>query len=392
MNTINYEHYFDWAATSVADEEILHTALEESIKVCGNPSSIHSAGRLAREKLEEARERCAKVLGVKAQSLYFTSGGTESDAIPLLSLLYKEARGSVLISAIEHPAIREQALAMKKCGWKVDTVLPGKDGIITADAVAEKIKDDTHLVCIMAVNNETGAIADIYNIADMIMEKSKGRRKIKFHTDCVQAAGKIPLEISHPGIDSAAFSAHKICGPRGIGLLYMPQKVEGFLRGGGQEGGLRSGTENLFGAIAFSLCLERYYINKGNARYEEQKQICYGFIQSLLKCNNCKIIPEQRASLNAQDMAEKYSPWLVQAAFNGIPGQVMLRALDEKGFYISTGSACSAKKADRPILDAMAIPKEISENAVRFSFGPASTKESVQKLAEEVHKISALFS
>ncbi len=378
----NKEHYFDWAATSPADEDILKEALEETLKYWGNPSSTHTVGKEARELFERARTRAATALGVKAENIYFTSGGTESDQIPLLSVLTKPMKGRVLVSSIEHPAIREQSEALKNCGWEVVQIPANSDGVITPEAVTSLITADTFLICIMAVNNETGVIQPIYEIADAITKASEGKRRPKFHVDCVQAAGKINLNLSYKGIDSAALSSHKICGPRGIGILYMKDTIEPFLRGGGQEKGIRSGTENVFGALAFSKCLERYY-NKNKASDAERTN---QFIEKLAALPGCKIVPPSR--LEKKDL---FSPYVVQAAFNNIPGNVMLRALDSKGFSISTGSACSAKKNKRPVLEAMHVDPKLRENAVRFSFGPHTTDKAVEELLAAVREINGQF-
>ena len=379
----NYKtHYFDWAATSPADEDILKQAVELTLKDWGNPSSTHQIGKNARTLLEQARDRAAKALGVPASTVYFTSGGTESDQIPLLAQLCKPAKGTVLISSIEHPAVREQALALKSCGWKVEQLAADKNGVITPQTVIDSLTSDTTLVCIMAVNNETGVIQPIYEIADAIAKWSAGKRKPKFHVDCVQAAGKIQLNIAHPGIDSAAFSSHKICGPRGIGILYMKDAIDVFLRGGGQEKGIRSGTENVLGAVAFSLALERYY-NKDNSL---QRQVTDAFVNKLAALKGCTIVPSGRL-----ERPELFSPYVVQAAFDHIPGNVMLRALDSEGFFISTGSACSSKKNKRPVLEAMHITPQISENAVRFSFGPHTTAQAIDELFEAVSKVNSQF-
>lgn len=384
------EHYFDWAATSPADSQILNESLNATLKNWGNPSSSHSIGKEAKAVLEEARKKSAEILGVTAEKIFFTSGGTESDHIPILSILNRPKKGSVLISSIEHPAVREMALELKKCGWTVDFIPADKNGIITPQAVEKKLTQDTALVCVMSVNNETGAIQPIYEIADTITKFSEGKRKPKFHVDCVQAAGKIPLNLSYKGIDSAAISAHKICGPRGIGILYIADAFEPFLKGGGQEKGIRSGTENVFGAVAISKALEKYWISDSNQaakeRLENQINYTQNFIKKLAELKSCTIIPETRI-LNP----ENYSPWVVQASFENIPGQVMLRALDAEGFYISTGSACSSRKNNRPVLEAMHVTPQVSENAVRFSFGPLSTKEGIEELFEKIKKIVKKF-
>ena len=376
------EHYFDWAATSPADEDILKASLEETLECWGNPSSSHTVGKKAREFFEGARARAAAALGVKPETIYFTSGGTESDQIPLLSVLAKPMKGTVLVSSIEHPAIREQSEALKNCGWKVVQIPADSDGVITPEAVTSLLTSDTVLVCIMAVNNETGVIQPIYEIADAITKACEGKRRPKFHVDCVQAAGKINLNLGYKGIDSAALSSHKICGPRGIGLLYMKDACEPFLRGGGQEKGLRSGTENVFGAVAFSKCLERYY-NKQKASDADRTK---DFVEKLAALPGCTIVPPGRL-----EKPELFSPYVVQAAFNNIPGNVMLRALDSKGFSISTGSACSAKKNKRPVLEAMHVDPKLRENAVRFSFGPHTTDKAVDELLTAVAEINGQF-
>lgn len=384
------EHYFDWAATSPCDADILRKSLEKTIEKWGNPSSLHEAGKEAKELLEEARKRCADSLGVPKEKLFFTSGGTESDHIPLLSVINRPQKGHVLFSSIEHPAIREQALELKKCGFTVEAIPADKNGIITAEAVTAALKPETVIVCVMAVNNETGAIQPIYEIADAITKASQGKRRPKFHVDCVQAAGKIPLNLSYKGIDSAAFSAHKICGPRGIGLLYLADSVEAFLKGGGQEKSIRSGTENVYGALALSFCLEKYLIQDANPqskeRYNAQIEYTKKFVDTLSKNDWCTILPYSRI-----ESEENYSPWIVQAAFKNIPGQVMLRALDNEGFYISTGSACSSRKNSRPVLEAMHISAKESENAVRFSFGPHTTESAMNELLNKVAEIAKKF-
>lgn len=389
---IDISHYFDWAATAPADPGILREALDFSLEHWGNPSSIHGAGKDAREALERCRSDIAEVLGIPEGSVYFTSGGTESDHIPLLSVLNRPQKGSVLLSQIEHPANREMAKSLAACGWQVIEVKSDKDGIVTPDAVTKALRDDSVYVSIMAVNNETGAIQPVYDIADALESWGNKRRKPFFHVDCVQAAGKIELDLARKGIDSAAFSAHKIRGPRGIGLLYAARPFTPFLRGGGQEKGLRSGTENLFGAKALALALRRYYIHSGNpesrARLEMQREWTRNFVRGLLEIKGVRVLPYARED---EANERKYSPWVVQAAFPGIPGQVMERALSEDGFYISTGSACSSGSHLRPILDGLGISAAEKEGAVRFSFGSETTRESMDELLDEVRSVAHRF-
>lgn len=408
---VNPELYFDWAATAIPDQDILEAALKESLESWANPSSVHAAGKEARAALEKARSDCAAVLGVQAKQIIFTSGGTESDHIPLLAILNRPEKGNVAVSSIEHPALREMADELKKCGIECKLIPADKNGFITPEAVLQTVDAKTLFVSVMAVNNETGAVQPIQKIAAALEEAYKGKRKPRFHVDCVQALGKVPIDfLNEPGVDSAAFSAHKICGPRGIGLLYLKKEEEIFLRGGGQEGGVRSGTENLFGAIAFAKCLERHAITapvaesknggkaKSAARFEEQKEWTASFIRGLLSIKGAAIIPEARGVFSqesnrggASGADDNFSPWVVQASFNKIPGQVMLRALDAKGICVSTGSACSSKKASRPILEAMGVPASQRETSVRFSFGPKTTQAGMQALLDAVKEVCAAF-
>ncbi|MBQ9206681.1 MAG: cysteine desulfurase [Treponema sp.] len=389
------EHYFDWAATALCDEQILRDSLEIAIQYDGNPSSTHKTGSEARKILEAARENCANSLGVRANQVFFTSGGTESDHIPLLSVLNSPARtGRIILSAIEHPALREECALLKKLGFDVVSIMPDKNGFVSPQAIVENLTSDTLFVTVMAVNNETGCVQPIYEIADALTKATNGKRKPHFHVDCVQAAGKIPLDLSHAGIDSAALSAHKISGPRGIGILYLARALNSFLVGGGQEQNIRSGTENLFGAVAFSKCLEKFYLNKKNEaaqkRFEEQKEWTRDFLKKLKEIERCRLVPELREDFSESTEA-RFSPWVVQAAFLGIPGNVMVRALDAKGYCISTGSACSAKKQSRPILAAMNASREIQDSALRFSFGAFTTKKAMDELAEAVKEIVSAF-
>lgn len=384
MMTQETAHYFDWAATAPADPAILQNALNRTIETYGNPSSAHKAGQAAKRLLDEARAQCADALGVQPSQLFFTSGGTEADHIPLLSVLTRPGKGNIIASAIEHPALREQCAQLAKLGYTVDFVAPDKDGFIRPESVAHKITGDTLFVTVMAVNNETGCVQNIAAIADAITQASAGKRRPHFHTDCVQAVGKIPLDITHKGIDSAAFSAHKICGPRGIGLLYLAKPVQPFLVGGGQEQRIRSGTENVFGALALADCLRRY----GNTSNQTQAAWTRAFVQKLSEIDGCTIVPACRTESAG---ADRFSPFIVQAAFRGIPGNVMVRALDEKGFCISTGSACSAKKQSRPVLQAMGVSRDIQDTAVRFSFGPLTTEQGMDELLAAVQDVCAKF-
>ena len=381
--------YFDWAATSPPDQDILREALRVSTDCWANPSSLHSEGKRARQSLEEARARAARALGVAANTLVFTSGGTESDLVVLLSVLCREAKGSVVLGSGEHAAVLQTARVLRQCGHEVIFVKPDKDGIIRHQAVADALQGDTQLVSVMAVNNETGAIQPLEAIAAAIADTCRGKRRPLFHSDCVQAAGKIPLELTRWGLDAASFSAHKIKGPRGIGALYLARPITSPFVAGGQERGIRGGTENLFGAHALSLCFQKYLIREDKPatcqRYEAQKRITRGFIRALLAIRGASLIPTSRAD---EANEASYSPWIVQAAVRGVPGQVMQRALDDEGFCVSTGSACSSGKGLHPALDAMGVEREQKEDSFRVSFGFDTTREDTSRLLEAIARVA----
>lgn len=362
--------YLDWAATSPPDEAILAETLEISRDHFGNPSSIHRSGAAAAGILTAARDRCAAALNCPANTLYFTSGGTEANHIPLLSLLTRPVRGTIAISAIEHPSIREQAAVLAKCGWKVATIPVDRDGFITPEAVLATIDEETSFVAVMAVNNETGAIQPVSEIATALTRVCAGKRKPHFHVDFVQAAGKIPLMPALPGVDSASFSAHKLRGPRGIGLLYLARQIEPFIRGGGQERTLRPGTENIAGAHALSRCLEMY--GRPGEPAADLVTIAGGI-------PGLSVIPETRTEHDP-----RFSPWIIQCTNDHLPGEVLVRILSDEGIYVSTGSACSSKKGNRPVLDAMGVSKTASKNAFRISTGPETTRNDLEEFSEKI--------
>lgn len=364
--------YLDWAATTPPDPDILAEALDVSLRAYGNPSSVHAAGKEAAGILAEARARCANALGVKPETIVFTSGGSEADQFPLLSLLQRPVRGTIAVSAVEHPAILEQAKMLEPLGWKTLKIPVDRDGFVTVESVLGTIRDDTALVAVMAVNNETGAIQNVGDIAAALKERAAGKKKPHFHVDAVQAAGKIPLALAGFGIDSAAISAHKLKGPRGIGLLYLDHRVEPFVRGGGQEGGLRPGTENLAGAWALSRVLEKGVAGISGSRAAETMAT---LIDALTALDGVSVIPESRVPLDP-----RFSPYVAQFSNRSIPGEVLVRALSDRGVFISTGSACSSRKKTRPVLEAMHVSPDAQRNAFRVSIGPDTGKADVDAL------------
>ena len=376
-------YYFDWAATA---PPVLFS--RDTACPFGNPSSPHYEGRAARDALENARARCAAVLGVPPDTVYFTGGGTESNAIPLFSFLVRRNSGRILASAGEHPSITENTQTLERLGKPVGRIPIDSAGRVTPQLLSTTLEKyrDARFAAIMAVNNETGAINDMAALRD-VMRNKEGLRSstgapIHIHCDMVQAAGKLPLDIAGWDIDSAAISAHKIGGPRGIGLLYLRRPLETLYSGGGQERKIRPGTENVAGALALADCLESHAPEKLSAEYASACRRWQHLLSALAKIGRCRLIPAEREVVDN----EGFSPYIVQAGFKGIPGEVMVRALDDKGFAVSTGSACSSASPERPVLAAMGVEDSLRLEGIRISQGWTTADEEIDLLLAAIEE------
>ena len=377
--------YLDWAASAPPDAAALDEARDVAADLYANPSSPHAAGRRAAERLAGARTRFAATLGVDPSEIVFTSGGTEANSSLLVSLLDRarlggvdRPRGRLVTTEIEHASVFEQARSLQGLGISSTVVAPGPDGRIDPQALVDALGDDTVLVSVMLVNNETGAIQDIAAMTRAVREHSQRHgRRILFHTDAVQAMGKVPFSLRELGVDAASFSAHKFGGPRGVGALYLRSGIApGFLPvGGGQEGGKRPGTENLAGICAMTAAAEA---RKSRSAEElgAAQEIMAELVDGIRGMRGAWIIPATRKSVD-----ERYSPFIVLAAFPPLPGEVVVRTMDAKGFCIATGSACSSRKKDRTrVPESMGIAPETALSAVRISIGHATTRSDVDGL------------
>ncbi|MDR2798715.1 MAG: cysteine desulfurase [Treponema sp.] len=383
--------YFDWAATAIPT-----LSYPQSLNAFGNPSSLHYEGRCARALLEDARTRCAAVLGLDPKQLYFTSGGTESNALVLHSLALRKPSPGILFSAVEHPSVRENCLVLERLGKQIALIGVEQDGRVSPsrlEKALEKVermetpgkRTEPRFVAIMGVNNETGSVMDIPGLVKRI--RTRGGAPIHVHSDLVQAVGKIPLDITAWDLDSASISAHKLGGPRGIGLLYLRKPLEPLYTGGGQERGIRPGTESIAGALALASCLEsRAVPQQLAAEYEKATERFIQLIRGLRTLPGCFLIPQDRGEADI-----RFSPYILQVGFKGIPGEVMVRALDERGCAVSTGSACSSGRADRPVLTAMGLDKQASLAGIRISQGWGTTPEDIGSLLETIREVLVLF-
>jgi len=369
--------YFDWTSTSPVSSDALAEYCRVSENYPGNPSSTHALGIKAKEKLEECRKRFASVIKVALSELYFTSGGTEADSIVVQSLLNNPSPGEVLFTAVEHAAVLENKAVLENHGWKV-TLLNCPGGYLDLEALKKALNPSVRMVCIMKVNNVTGTVMDTVSAINIIREYSKTTGKyIHIHCDAVQALGKIEFHPSEEGFDSAAFSGHKFSGPRGTGALWCRRSaVQALSRAGGQESGLRGGTENLPAIAAMTVALENCAGLIDNH---------YDYVMSLRKkvedcaaeCGFTLLSPSYKSGLS-------FSPYILTISVRPLPSEVFLRVMSDKGFCLSAGSACSANtrgKAEK-VLQTMGIRSEDRMSAIRISLSYMNTEEEVESLCK----------
>ena len=378
-------HYLDWASTAPPYPDIAAESATVAVRAFGNPSSLHSAGSDAKRILEEARARLASAVGSSADKVVLTSGGTEADSIVLLSALTGPGPRSIVISAMEHSAVHEQSRILEELGVRVVLVRPRHDGRVEADAVADAVRPDTAIVAVMAVNNETGAIQPIAEIAAAVKLAAGTGRKPFVHCDAVQALGKIPFDAGALGVDGAAFSAHKLGGPRGAGALYLRKAIRPLAQGGGQENGIRSGTQNTAGAWAFSKAAERA-LEALDAGLRHARKLEAMLLAGIRSIPGAAVIPEERTAGEPG-----WSPYIVCVAFPGLGGETMARLLNDEGILVSTGAACSGAAKERRVLDAMGIDRELSFSSLRVSTGRDSTGADMQAFLEHAASCYARF-
>ena len=355
--------YLDWAATAKPNKRLISEAIEASYQYFGNPSSIHTEGKKASEMKERMRENIAHLLGANSSDIIFTSGGTEGNQIVITSLLNHPFKNEILVGESEHASCSQMLKSMKEAGYKVN-VLPTNNGFITPETVLKNITEKTALVSIMLVNNEIGLVEPIKEIALALKEEGKG---VHFHSDMVQAFGKIPINLKDLGVDSAVFSAHKIGAMRGIGILYLKKKITPFLVGGGQEAGFRAGTENIAGIISLEKCLSECTLLM-EERLKKVQFLSDFLIEELKKIDGVDVFPSVR-----NEKKNQFTPYIVSFYNHYIRGEVLVRMMSDKDIAISSGSACSANSKNKNTFN-FCLPK-YRDNIARVSIGYDSTKE-----------------
>lgn len=350
--------YFDNSATTKPYPEVLATYTEVATRIWGNPSSLHNLGSQATRILEASRKQIAELIGKKAEEIYFTSGGTEGDNWVLKGVAFEKAPYGkhIIVSDIEHPAIKESAAWLKTQGFEVDYAPVDARGFVKVDELARLLRPDTTLVSVMAVNNEIGSIQPIHAIAALLED----RPTISFHVDAVQALAKVATEVYLPErVDFATFSSHKFHGLRGVGFVYIKEgkKITPLLTGGGQEKEMRSTTENVSGIAATAKAL-RLAMENQEAFASKTQQMKEVIRKELANYPDVTIFSGE----------DYFAPHILTFGIKGVRGEVVVHAFEEFDIYISTTSACSSK-AGKPAgtLIAMGVDKSIAQTAVRLS-------------------------
>ncbi len=350
--------YFDNSATTKPYPEALATYTEVANRIWGNPSSLHNLGSQATRILEASRKQIAELIGKKAEEIYFTSGGTEGDNWILKGVAFEKAPYGkhIIVSDIEHPAIKESAAWLKTQGFEVDYAPVDARGFVKVDALANLLRPDTTLVSVMAVNNEIGSIQPIHDIATLLED----RPTVSFHVDAVQALAKVATEVYLPErVDFATFSSHKFHGLRGVGFVYIKEgkKITPLLTGGGQEKEMRSTTENVAGIAATAKAL-RLAMENQEAFASKTQQMKEVIRKELANYPDVTIFSGE----------DHFAPHILTFGIKGVRGEVVVHAFEEFDIYISTTSACSSK-AGKPAgtLIAMGVDKSIAQTAVRLS-------------------------
>ncbi|MEQ1528878.1 MAG: cysteine desulfurase family protein [Methylococcales bacterium] len=365
--------YFDHNATTPIDNRVLEAMQPYLASFFGNPSSLYRQGRVVRSAIDMAREQIAALVGVQPAQVIFTSGGTEANN---LALMGAGQQSKLAVSAVEHPSVMEPARYLQQLGHLVDLVNVDGNGVINSQAIEQVIAQQPHFVSIMLANNETGVVQDVAGIAAQL--KAHG---ITVHTDAVQALGKIPVSFSQLAVDLMSLSSHKIYGPKGCGALVVAKDVavQPMLLGGGQEQGYRAGTENVAAIVGFGKAAELV----GWELAQRSKHVL-----SLRMLLERELVAISGAKIFAQ-CADRL-PNTVQFGIEGVDGEMLLMRLDQKGFAVSSGSACASGAVEpSPVLIAMGIDPVEAKTAIRISFGQDNTEAEVLELIQLLKKLIA---
>lgn len=363
------EAYFDNSATTKVLDCVKDIVVKTMTEDYGNPSAKHLKGMEAERYIKEAREAVAKTLKVKEKEILFTSGGSESNNMALIgtALANKRAGNHIITTNIEHPSVYNTLSYLESLGFEVTYLKVDSMGHISLEELKEAVRPETILVSVMYVNNEVGAVEPVEEISRIIKEKNPSAL---FHVDAIQGYGKFRIYPKRQGIDLLSVSAHKIHGPKGVGFLYIDEKVKikPLIYGGGQQNGMRSGTENVPGVAGLGAAAKEAYTN-----FDEKISRLYELKDYLID----RMGEIEGAHVNTPKGRES-APQIVSVSFEGIRSEVLLHALEDRGIYVSSGSACSSNHpAVSGTLKGIGVKKELLDSTLRFSFCVFNTKEEV---------------
>jgi cysteine desulfurase len=369
--------FLDHAATTPTDPRVVEAMLPYFSDSFGNPSSIHSLGLETRTAVAEAREKVARLIGAASDEIIFTSGGTEADNLAIKGVAQANAqRGKHIVTTrIEHHAVEESCRYLEKQGFSVTLVGVDKDGLVNPGDVEKAVTPETILISVMHANNEVGTIQPIADISRVARKKG-----VYFHTDAVQTVGHIPAKVDELGVDLLAISAHKLYGPKGVGVLYVRKgtRIVSFLHGGGQECGLRASTENVPGIVGLGMAAEIAQAEM-DAESKHVTRLRNKLIKGLLER-----IPQVR--LNGHPTQRL--PNNVNISVASVEGESLAVSLDLEGIAVSTGSACSSEAMEPShVLTAMGVPVELARGSVRFSLGRENTDAEIDRVLEAFPRI-----
>ena len=371
--------YLDYAATTPTHPEVLKAMLPYFTEVFGNPSTIYSYGQEAREAVEEARSKIADLIGARDEEIVFTSGGTEADNFAIMGVAYaNEAKGNhIIITAIEHAAVIATCRFLEKKGFTTTYLPVDEYGIVDPGDVKKAITDKTILISVMHASNEVGTIEPIADIGKIAKEAG-----VCFHTDAVQTVGQIPVDVNELGVNLLSMEAHRICGPKGVGALYIRKgtKLVPFVKGGEQERWRRAGTENVPGIVGFGKAVEIAQ-QEMNQDAERLTSLRDKFIKGVLE----KI---DHIRLNGHPLQRL--PSNVHVSVDFIEGEAMLLNLDLEGICVATTSACASSSLEPShVLLAMGLSHEQAHGSLRFSLGKWTTEEEIGRVLEVLPQIVA---
>ncbi len=372
------EIYFDNSATTRQYDEVTALMNDVAANTYGNPSSLHTKGIAAEKLIKIARDTVAASVDAESKEIYFTSGGTESNNLAIRGYLDANQRkgNHIITTQIEHPSVLEIYRHLEKCGYCVDYIGVDVTGKLNLQEFKDKLKKETALISMIFVNNETGAIQQLDEISAI---RDSVNPYAVIHTDAVQAYGKFPIIPAKSGIGLLTMSSHKIHGPKGVGALYASKKIrlKPLFFGGGQEALLRSGTENVPGIAGLGLA-SKLTFERLKSNYERVSMLKYYFADKLAESGiRYRIISPSGAS-----------PYIINVAFENVRAEVMLHHLEQKGIFVSTGSACSShKKTKSHVLLAMKVPTQLIDGSIRFSFSGFNTAEEISNTIEAIKEI-----